>query len=95
MYEFFLWELHFELHNMKKNRNYFIFFLQLAAPGRHIVFSGEMDFVDNWKWVKAQVFLMNDVIIVTKREPDSTISIIAEPIFLKDVHEHGFRMPAS
>lgn len=63
---------------------------QLAAPGRHIVFSGEMDFVDNWKWVKAQVFLMNDVIIVTKREPDSTISIIAEPIFLKDVTSTDF-----
>ena len=64
--------------------------LQLAAPGRHIVFSGEMDYVDNWKWVKAQVFLMNDVIIVTKREPDYIFSIITEPIFLKDVTSTDF-----
>ena len=33
---------------------------------------------------------MHDVIIVTKREPDSTISIIAEPIFLKDVTSTDF-----
>ena len=28
---------------------------RLAVPGRHIVFSSEVDFIINWKWVKATV----------------------------------------
>ena len=33
---------------------------QLTIPGRHIVYSGELYYVDGWKWVKVWVVLMND-----------------------------------
>ena len=57
----------------------------LAVPGRHIVFSGEVDFIINWKWVKVTVYLTNDVIIVTQKEADGHVTVISEPINLKDI----------
>ena len=58
---------------------------RLAVPGRHIVFSGEVDFIINWKWVKATVFLTNDALIVAQKEANDQLTIIAEPINLRDI----------
>ena len=58
---------------------------RLAVPGRHIVFSGEVDFIINWKWVKATVFLTNDALIVAQKEADDQLTIIAEPINLRNI----------
>ena len=57
----------------------------LAVPGRYIVFSGELDFIVNWKWVKATVFLTNDALIVAKNEANGQLTVITEPISLRDV----------
>ena len=58
---------------------------RVAVPGRHIVFSGEVEFIINWKWVNATVFLTNDIMMITQKEADGHITIIAEPINLKDI----------
>ena len=58
---------------------------QLAVPGRHIVYSGELCFVDGWKWVKAWVVLMNDLMIIAEDSTTDRVLVIAEPIHMADV----------
>ena len=61
------------------------YYLQLAVPGRHIVFSGELDFVKNWKWIKAWVVLMNDMLLITQIEAEDHVTVVCNPVILKDV----------
>ena len=62
----------------------------LAVPGRRIVYSGEVEFIINWKWVKATVILTNDIMMITQKEADGHVTIVTEPINLKDISTTQF-----
>ena len=58
---------------------------QIAVPGRHVVYSGELCYVDGWKWMPSWVVLFNDVLLVTHRETPEYITVLTEPIHMRDV----------
>ena len=58
---------------------------KLAVPGRHIVYSGELCFVDGWKWVKAWVVLMNDLMIIAEDATTDRVLVIAQPVHMANV----------
>ena len=63
---------------------------QLTVPGRHIVYSGELYYVDGWKWVKVWVVLMNDLLIIADDATKDRVLVLAEPIRMADVFSAEF-----
>ena len=58
---------------------------ELVVPGRHIVYSGELYYVDGWKWVKAWVVLMNDLMIIADDATQDRVLVLTEPVHTSDV----------
>ncbi len=55
-----------------------------------------MDYVENWRWVRADVTLLSDVLLVTQRrhrrsgDAQAQLVVVAPPVFLTDVLTTNF-----
>ncbi|CAH1786293.1 unnamed protein product [Owenia fusiformis] len=62
----------------------------LSTPGRHLIYSGDLLYTENRKWIKLNVLLFSDLILLTKMQQDGRYAVIDEPLNLHEVREMDF-----
>ncbi|KAL3872127.1 hypothetical protein ACJMK2_040079 [Sinanodonta woodiana] len=59
--------------------------IKLCQEGRHVIFSGDMFMWEGQQWIKLQVFLFTDIVLLTRKEPDGFLHVLEPPTHLRDV----------
>ncbi len=64
--------------------------LELDVRGCRVVYSGELSYVDGWRWVDAWVVLLSDALIVTEPGAADSLIVVTEPVSLTHITSAQF-----